>query len=162
MNKIANAALSFTLTATFAMLAVGQSQKDLIGRWRSTEVSLGGVSAIFEFHGDNQLDSYSAAISDGKYRLIGTDTIALQSKGAPEEKQELEWDSQDRARIDNEAAGKSIELSRVGKILDSKNPLSGEWSTMREWNGRNYPARALFFSDGRVIWITILRAERGH
>jgi hypothetical protein len=92
--------------------------------------------------------------------LVGTDTILIQSKNR-EEKQELEWDSQDRARIEDEAAGKSIEPTRVSKSLDNKNPLVGEWSTTRDWNGRNYPARALFFPDGKVIWITTLRAEHG-
>jgi hypothetical protein len=119
------------------------------------------VSAVFEFHGDNQLDSYSAAISDGKYRLVGTDTILIQSKNGPEEKQELEWDNQDRARIEDEAAGKSIELARIGKTLDTKNALVGEWSTTREWNGKKYSARALFSPDGKVVWITTLRAEHG-
>lgn len=132
----------------------------LIGRWRSAEVSRAGVSAIFEFHSDNQVDFYAVAISDGKYRLVGTDTILLQSENG-EEKQELEWDNQDRARIEDEAAGKSIELTRVGKIPDGKNPLVGEWSTTWEWKGKNYPARALFFPDGKIVWITTLRAEHG-
>jgi hypothetical protein len=161
MHKYVTSALLFILLTLSASLNAGQSQQDqLIGRWRSAEVSSAGVSAVFEFHGDSQLDSYSAAISEDKYRLVGTDTILIQSKNR-EEKQELEWDSQDRARIEDEAAGKSIELTRVGKSLDNKNPLVGEWSTTRDWNGRNYPARALFFPDGKVIWITTLRAEHG-
>ena len=123
-------------------------------------VSPAGISAVFEFRGDSQLDTYSAAILNGNYRLVGTDTILLQSNGR-EEKLELEWDSQDRARIDDEAAGKSIELARVGKVLDSKNPLTGEWSTAREWNGKSYPTRALFSSDGKVVWMITLRAEHG-
>jgi len=159
MRKFANSASS--ILAVSLVLGTAQSQQDqLLGRWRSTEVSPAGVSAIFEFRGGNQLDYYSAAISDEKYRLVGTDTILLQSKNR-EKKWELEWDNQDRARIEDEAAGKSIELSRLGKIVDSKNPLTGEWSTTREWNGKNYPARALFFPDGKVVWITTLRAERG-
>jgi hypothetical protein len=39
--------------------------------------------------------------------------------------------------------------------------LVGEWSTTREWNGRIYPARAFFVPDGKVVWITTLRTERG-
>jgi hypothetical protein len=162
MHKILQSALWFTLLASSAALEVGRAQPaPLIGRWRSTEVSPTGISAVFEFHGDNQLDSYSAVISDQKYRLVGTDTILLQS-GNRQEKQELEWDNQDRARIEDEAAGKSIELVRLGKIPDSKSPLTGEWSTTREWKGTKYPARAFFFPDGKVVWITTLRAEHGH
>ncbi len=161
MHKFANATLSIALAALSAALAAGQSQPDqLIGRWRSTQVSTTGVSAIFEFHGDGQLDSYAAAISDDTYRLIGTDTIVLQSKTA-EEKLGLEWDSPDRARIEDEAAGKFTSLARIGKIPDSKNQLVGDWSTMREWNGKSYPARALFFPDGRAVWITTLRSDHG-
>jgi hypothetical protein len=162
MHKCLNAALSFILFAISVALATGQSQQNnkLIGRWRSTEVSPAGVSAVFEFHGDSQLDSYSAAISEEKYQMIGTDTILLLS-GNGREKQEVEWDSQDRARIEDEAAGKSIELTRLGKIPDTKNSLTGEWSTTREWNGAKYPARVRFFPDGKAVWITTLRTEHG-
>ena len=92
--------------------------------------------------------------------MLGTDTILLQS-GNREEKQELEWDNQDRARIEDESAGKSIELVRTGKAPDSQNRLTGEWSTTRESNGRKYPARVSFFFDGKVLWITVLREEHG-
>ena len=116
---------------------------------------------MFEFHAGNQLDSYSAVVADGRYRMVGTDTILLQAGKGREEKQEVEWDNQDRARIEDEAIGKSMDLSRIGKISDSKNPLVGEWSTTGEWNGAKYPARALFFPDGKVVWITMLRTEHG-
>jgi hypothetical protein len=148
----------------FTLSAVPESaraqQDDLAGRWRSTEVSPSGVSSIFEFHGDNRMDSYSAAISEGRYRLVGTDTILFQTKNG-EEKQEVEWDSQDRARIEDEAAGKYMNLARIGKTPDDKNPLIGEWNTTREWNGAKYPARVWFFADGRVLWVATLRTEHG-
>ena len=162
MHKFANPALLLVLSAISVVLDAGPAQPaSLTGRWRSTDVSPAGISAVFEFHGDDKLDSYTAVISEEKYRLIATDTILLESNGH-EEKQELEWDNQDRARIEDEAAGKSIELARVGKISDQKNPLIGEWSTTREWNGKKYPARALIFPDGKVVWITTLRTDSGH
>ena len=162
MHKFANPALLLVLLAMSLVLDAGAAQPaPLTGRWRSDDVSPTGISAVFEFHGDDKLDSYTAVISEEKYRLIATDTILLESNGH-EEKQELEWDNQDRARIEDEAAGKSIELARVGKISDQKNPLIGEWSTTREWNGKKYPARALIFPDGKVVWITTLRTDSGH
>jgi hypothetical protein len=136
-------------------------QYPLIGRWRSSEASPSGVSSIFEFRADNQLESYSAVVSDGKYRLVGTDTILLQLDTSREEKLELEWDNQDRARIEDEAAGKSRELARVGKSSDNNNPLTGEWSTQREWKGAKYPARISFFPDERVLCVVTLRTEHG-
>jgi hypothetical protein len=161
MHTFPNPTLSLTFLALSLFLEAGLAQPaSLAGRWRSTDVSPTGVSAVFEFHGDDQLDSYSAVISEQRFRLIGTDTILLQSNNH-QEKQELEWDNQDRARIEDEAAGKSIELTRVGKISDSKNPLTGEWSTSSEWNGKKYPARAYFFPDGKVLWMTTLRTDRG-
>jgi len=163
MRESASSALSLMmLLAIPAALAIGQSQQaQLIGRWRSSEVSASGVSAVFEFHGDGQLDSSSALVLEQQFRLIGTDTILLQSKNGREENMELEWDNPDRARIEYEPANISIELVRAGQILDSKNPLLGGWSTAREWNGRKYPARASFFPDGKVIWTTTVRVEHG-
>lgn len=151
----------FVLLASAVLLA-GQQQDPLIGRWRSVEISSAGVSAVFEFHPDHEMDSYSAVLTDGRFRLVGTDTVLLQSKEGHEEKQELEWDAEDRARIEDEAAGKSIELSRAGKTLDRKNPLYGEWRTTLPWNGENYPASVVFSADGTVRWMTTLRKEQGH
>ncbi len=161
MRTTPQPALLFVLSSILIPLVAAQAPlPDLAGRWRSAAVSSSGVSTIFEFRGDNQLESNSAAILEGKYRLVGTDTILLQSNNR-EEKLELEWDNQDLARIEDEAAGKSSELARIGKISDIKNPLTGEWSSTREWNGRKYPARVLFFADGKVVWIVTLRTERG-
>jgi hypothetical protein len=143
------------------LIPIALANGQLSGRWRSSDVSSAGLRTVFDFHGDNQLDSYAAAISEERYRLIGTDTILIQSNGGREEKQELEWDNEDKARIEDEAAGKSIELTRLDKSRDKKNPLAGEWSTTREWNGRKYPAHASFSAGGRVIWMIAIRAEHG-
>lgn len=153
--------IALVLSGASLFLVPAWSQDQLNGRWRSTAVSPAGVSAVFEFHNDYQLDSYSAVVSESKYRVAGTDTILLQLDTGREEKQELEWDNQDHARIEDEAAGKSIELVRIGQIPDRGNPIVGEWSTMREWKGSKYPARALFLSDGKVIWLITLRTEHG-
>jgi hypothetical protein len=159
VKPVLTRAVQFAFAVT---LLGGQTKPDaLIGRWRSTDVSPTGFSAIFEFHPGNQLDFYASVVSEEKYRIVGTDTILLRSADGHEVKRELEWDNPDRARIDDEAAGKSIELTRVGTKSDRQNPLTGEWSTTREWKGKSYPARALFFTDGRVLWIIDIRAEHG-
>jgi hypothetical protein len=108
MHRVLDTALSFILFAISVALATGQSQQNdkLIGRWRSTEVSPSGVSAVFEFHGDSQLDSYSAAISEEKYQMIGTDTILLLSK---------EWAGRSR---------KSSGTARIGRESRMKRPAS--------------------------------------
>ena len=153
--------LAFALVLTITVASAQLPPNPLVGRWRSSEVSSAGISAIFEFRPGNQVDSYASVILEQKYRLLGTDTIVLQSKESREEKQELEWDSQDHARIEDEAAGTKIELVRQGKIPDTKSPLVGEWTTAREWRANKYPARALFFADGRVVWMIDIRIDHG-
>lgn len=144
-------------------LGLGQGQPESpVGRWRSTDVSSNGIRTVLEFSADNQLVSYSSVISEEKYRLIGTDTIAFQAEGSPEEKLELEWNSHDHAHIDREPAGTLVDLVRIGKAPDSKNPILGAWNTTREWNASRYPARAIFSADGKVAWITDIRSDRGH
>lgn len=133
----------------------------LAGRWRSAEVSAAGVSAVFEIGRNNVVDSYSAVILEGKYKLVGTDTIILESQDGRREKQELEWDNQNKARIEDEAIGKSIEMSRAATRVDPAHPLLGEWDAVREWKGKTYPARGLFFADGRNIWLINLSVETG-
>jgi len=133
----------------------------LTGRWRSTAVSSSGVSAIFEFGAENRVDSYSAVILEQNYRLAGTDTIILQSPTSREKKLELEWENPDRAHIDYEPGGTSIPLARANRMPDPRNPILGEWTTQRDWNGRKYPARAIFSAAGRVTWVIQLRSEHG-
>ena len=152
------ALISFFLLPAFLL---ADSPDALVGRWKSTDVSGAGVRAIFVFGKDKVLDTYSAVILEGTYRLVGTDTIILQTKGSREQKLELEWDNDSRARIEDEAAGKVIEITRAGKRVNSGNALVGEWEGTHEWNGKVYPARALFFADGRNIWIVNLRVETG-
>lgn len=144
-----------------ALLAATDAVDSLAGRWRSADVSASKVSAVFVFGKDGVVENYTSVILEGKYRLLGTDTIILQSADGREEKQELEWDNQNQGRIEDEAAGKSFELSRASKLVDAKRPLLGEWDTTREWNGKSYPARALFFADGRNVWIINILVETG-
>jgi hypothetical protein len=144
-----------------SMLIAQSPSGGLTGRWRSTEVSPAGISALFEFREDNQLDSCASVISEEEYRVVGTDTIILKNNGR-EQKLELEWDNQNHARIDDESVGKKTELVRQGKTLDSKNPILGEWSTAREWRANLYPARAIFLASGKVVWITYIRIYHGH
>lgn len=162
LQMVSRQMLLLSALATSATLAAGAAaQSPLIGGWISTAVSPAGVSALFEFDPGGQMSAASAAISEEKYRLAGTDTILLQSNNVPEQKLELEWDDPGHARIEDEAAGKFMHLARAGNMPDSKNPLVGQWNTMREWNGKNYPCRALFSKDGRVLWITMLRTDHG-
>ncbi len=145
-----------------ALLPAASTPNDaLAGRWRSADVSPAGVSAIFEIGRNNVVDSYSAVILEGKYKLVGTDTIILESRDGRQEKQELEWDNQNKARIEDEAIGKSIEMSRAATRVDAARPLLGEWDAVREWKGKTYPARGLFFADGRNIWLINLSVETG-
>jgi len=117
--------MSYTAASVLRLLAllllpvclILPQQVPLVDRLRSSEVSPSGVGSIFEFHADNQPESHSAIVSEGKYRLIGSDTISQPDKNR-EEKQELERDSLDRARIEDEATGESMELARVGKVSD--------------------------------------------
>jgi hypothetical protein len=162
MRKPVSSALSFLLVAvSIGMYAEPQQQDPLVGRWRSTEVSSAGVSAVFSFGKDGVVDVYSAVILEGTYKLVGTDTIVLQSADGRLEKQELEWDSRSKARIEDEAAGKSIEMSRAATRIDAAHPLLGEWDSVLEWKGKTYPARGLFFADGRNIWMINLTVETG-
>lgn len=144
-----------------AAAVAAQAQTDpLTGRWRSSQTSASEISTVFEFNA-GELHSYSAVLFTQTYRLLGTDTILLKSKDTREEKQELEWDNPGHARIEDEAAGKKIELTRIGTSPDRQHPLVGEWRTSREWNGRIYPARAIVSLNGTVVWITELRGEHG-
>ncbi len=118
-----------------ALLLATGAPDALIGRWQSADVSPAGVSAVFAFGRDGVVESYSSVVLEGEYRLLGTDTIILQSKDGREEKQELEWDNQNKGRIEDEAAGKSIEMSRAGTRTDPAQPLLGDRDATRESNG---------------------------
>lgn len=149
------------LLLSLSLFAADEHPQQLVGRWRSTEVASGGISYVFEFDKDGVIDSRAAVILEGTYRLVGTDSIVLGSKEGKEQKLELEWNGDNKAKIDDEAAGKAIDISRVGRRVDSAHPLAGQWNATREWNGKTYPARGFFFADGRSVWIIDLRVDHG-
>jgi hypothetical protein len=152
---------TFLLLLIPGLLAGADSVSGLEGRWRSVEATGAGIQTVFEFGKDNSLDSFSAVILEERYRVVGTDTIIFQPKQGSEQKLELEWDTENHGRIDDEAAGKKIEISRAGKKVDGGNLMTGEWQATHEWNGKSYPARAVFLADGTDYWVIQVRAEHG-
>jgi hypothetical protein len=160
MQKFSGFLPALVLVSLSAALSAQSREDPLVGRWRSAVASPAGLSAVFEFHAGDQFDSWSAVASEGTYRLVGTDTVVLKGE-AGTQKLEVEWDNQDRARLDEDEAEKYTDITRVGTARDSRNALAGEWTCVREWKGGRYPARVFFMPDGRVIWVTILRVDHG-
>ena len=150
--------ISLALAVTFS----GQepAQRGVIGKWRSADVASSGLGAIFEFHQDGTAEYSAALISEGTYRVVGTDAIILRDKDGNTEKEEIEWDSSDRIRIEDEAAGKSVALTRAGK--GSPNSIAGEWKYEQVKDGKKLEGSCNFYGDGRDVWSVPVRTQRGH
>lgn len=134
----------------------------LSGHWRAAELGANGVGEVFDFHDGKDVDFGPASILDGSYRIVGTDIVLKSAKDAPEAKLELEWDGRDQIRIENEPANQIIKLVRVGEVLDTGNPLFGEWITPDDGKSKSLPSHSYFYPDGRNLWIVPQSVQHGH
>jgi hypothetical protein len=61
----------FTLSLATAQPPSPNAAASLIGRWRSTQTSMGGIGAVYQFRADGTFDFSPGAIVDMPYRMEG-------------------------------------------------------------------------------------------
>ena len=66
-----------TLSLAIAQPPSPNPAASLIGRWRSTETSKGGIGAVYQFRADGTFDFSPGAIVDMPYRMEGDQLIFL-------------------------------------------------------------------------------------
>lgn len=139
----------------------------LVGRWRSLEISHGGIGALLEFHADGSVDFSPGAVVEASYRIEGNQLILpSDTKAGPEQKMTIEFVGEDKLHFrppgNNAAEPKSVELVRKGARPDSSNLLIGEWNGTRDLGGRQVEMRWLFYPSGKSLLLIAFYTDHGH
>jgi len=128
------------------LLVAAEVPSKLVGRWRSLEMSQGGIGAMVEFHPDGTVNFSPGAIVEARYRIEGNQLIlASDTKAEPEQRMTIESVGDDKLHFrpagNNAAEPKSVELVRRGARTDPANRLIGEWNGTRDMGGHEVEMR---------------------
>ena len=156
-----------TLALACAQLAVaGDPAANLLGRWRATETSKGGIGAMYEFRADGTVDFSPGAVVEMPYRVEDNFLIMAGETQGSEQKTTIEFVGTDKFRLrpPTGAPGqaRTVELLRQGTAPDPHNPIVGEWIEHREMGGRQLEAHWLFSGGGKVLLLIPFVTSHGH
>ena len=121
--------------------------QELLGRWRSTETSKGGIGSMLVFRPDGTVVFSIGAVVEMPYRIEG-DELVLPSAttDGPEQRGKLNFSGQNQLNLMGQE-----QLTRKGTALDSKKLIVGEWEGKREMGGKQLEVHYLFHPNGRCL-----------
>jgi len=135
-----------------------------VGRWRSVEISTGGIGSTIEFRENGAMDFSAATAVSLPYRIEG-DALVLPpatSKG-PELRQTMAWISDSKLVLTQktgDAQGETI-LVRATPASGESHSLLGEWTTQIKMPERTVSARYIFQKDKTLLLIVSFVTQRG-
>jgi hypothetical protein len=139
--------------------------QNLLGRWRSTETSAGGIGAMLTFRANGSIDFSPGAVVEMTYRIEnGQLILPPDKKNGPEQRQQMEFRGDNQLRLVTKAGGQSatVNLTRRGEAPDATNPILGEWLENREIQGRKMEAHLIFYPAGRGLLLLPFMTQPGH
>jgi hypothetical protein len=156
-----------TLALACVQLAVaGDPAANLLGRWRATETSKGGIGAMYEFRADGTVDFSPGAVVEMPYRVEDNFLITAGETQGSEQKTPLEFVGTDKFRLKPPTGApgqaRAVELLRQGTAPDPHNPIVGEWIEHREMAGRQLEPHWLFSEGGKVLLLIPFVTSHGH
>jgi hypothetical protein len=156
-----------TLALACVQLAVaGDPAANLLGRWRATETSKGGIGAMYEFRADGTVDFSPGAVVEMPYRVEDNLLIMAGETQGSEQKTPIEFVGTDKFRLKPPTGApgqaRAVELLRHGTAPDPHNPIVGEWIEHREIGGRQLEAHWLFSGEGKVLLLIPFVTSHGH
>lgn len=123
----------------------------LLGRWRSTQTSKGGLGLMLFFRADGTFDFCPGAVVELPYR-IESDEIVFPpaSTDGPEQRMKLQFTGQDQLKL-LDGPGPGEQLTRKGAAPDPKVPILGEWEGKRDMGGHQVEVHYLFYPNGKCL-----------
>ncbi len=147
------------LLALVALAGVSAGQQptpELLGRWRSAEVSTTGLGTILHFQPGGTVDYSPGAVVEMTYRIEGKEIIFPPDtiKG-PEMRQPLEFNGQNQLRL------AKVTLQRQGPAPDAGNPILGEWRGKLEAKDGPPEAFYFFYPGGKCLLLLPFQTTPG-
>lgn len=137
-----------------ALPAIGADGLPFAGRWRSVTTTQGGIGAVYEFAGNGAASYSSCAIGELGYRQEGSQ-LSIDGKAVG-----MGWHPDGRLQL-NYGQNMLEDFTRFGDVVDSANPLLGEWRGSRVMAGKRLPTIYQFQKDGRIQFVVKIRSYQG-
>jgi hypothetical protein len=139
------------------------SSAGIVGRWRSSETSKGGIGAMYEFLADGTADFSPGVVVEMTWR-IEKDQLLFPPSGAgePEEKRTLKWLGDNKVSLVTGGNPGGAELTRASNRVDASNLILGEWIENREMAGRTLQAHWFFYPGGKGLLLMPFVIQHGH
>jgi hypothetical protein len=150
----------FLLFSAVSMLFGQEVPDGLLGRWRTTVITKGGIGALYEFKTGGVVLIRPAAIAPGTYKLEGADILLPPlMEGGPPNRLTMIFESASRIKF-YKGKDLSMELSRVGKAPAGKQTVQGEWVGTREMDGQKMEMRMFYYPGGRSMFLLPLQTQQ--
>ena len=144
------------LTLIVLSLGAGLAQNEngtLLGKWRSVEISRGGIGAVVDFHADGTFDYSPGAVLGGRFTAEKGLLVIIFENGESDS-QPIESMTRDGLRLGG------IAFRRVGTPEDPSNLLIGVWVTVATMQGLPSHGYYYFRRDGRETFFIPFRTDR--
>jgi hypothetical protein len=150
-----------TLMVCVLLISAPATASTLVGRWRTLEISKGGIGAMVEFYKDGRVDYSVGAVVEMSYQ-IDADTLILppETTGGAHQKQRFSFPAPGRVSLRADDSP-SVELTRVGTPPQTDHPLVGEWVGSREVGSRTMSLRYIFYPGGKLLLLIPFVTEHG-
>ncbi len=135
--------------AVLPLLGADSPPQELLGRWRSTQTSKGGIGFILHFRADGTFDFSPGAVVEMPYR-IESDKIVFPpaTTDGPEQRLKLQFTGQGRLRL---LGDPGEQLTRKGTAPNPKVPILGEWEGKRDMGGHQVEVHYIFYPNGKCL-----------
>ena len=148
----------FVLVCLLAYGATAQDASQIVGRWRSEQTSHGGIGAMYDFDADGTVRFSPGVIVDLQYSVVGDRLTLSTSDGSA---YQLSWNGDDQMRWTVNGAGNE-DYTRLGVRPDSQNKLVGEWTGMREMDGKKVLEHWIFAANSEAVFMIRFFTQTGN
>lgn len=150
----------FLLLSAAALMMGADLPDAVLGRWRTVNVTKGGLGAMYEFKTGGVVLVRPGAIAPGTYRIEGNELVLPPlTEGGPENRQTMDMRVPGQVTC-YKGQAKSMEMARVGKTPPGKPTLVGEWVAMREMDGQKMEMRMFFYANGKTLFLLPFQTQQ--
>jgi hypothetical protein len=132
--------------AVSPLLRADAPPQQLLGRWRSTQTSKGGLGSILFFRADGTFDFSPGAVVEMPYRIASNEIVfPPATTDGSEQRMKLQFTGQNQLSLLGE------QLTRKGTAPDPKVPILGEWEGRRDMDGHQVEVHYIFYPNGKCL-----------
>ena len=135
--------------AVLPLLGADVPPQELLGRWRSTQTSKGGIGWMLLFRADGTFVLSPGAVVEMPYRIESGEIVFPPSTtDGPEERLKRQFTGKDQLRL---LGNPEERLTRKGTAPNPKVTILGEWEGKRDMGGHQVEVHYIFYPNRKCL-----------